>query len=111
MTTKLSTTIVVTAEGDEVSSLDVQEGKHHHLHAQCAPDNGGIVLNFSTRRAMYDFAVSLLHESVYGTSGQQEFYPLGYEGNWLVVNGVRMDEDSARLLVFYGSEASDVDAP
>lgn len=109
MTTKLSATIVVTAEGDEASSLDVQEGKHHRLHAQCDRDNGNIVLNFSTRRAMYDFAVSLLQESVYGTSGQQEFYPLGYEGDWLVVNGVRMDEHSARLLVFYGSEFSDVD--
>lgn len=108
MTTKLSTTIVVTAGGDEVSSLDVQEGKHHHLHAQCDRDNGDIVLNFSTRRAMYDFAVSLLQESVYGTSGQQEFYPLGYEDDWLVVNGVRMDKNSARLLVSYGAEAFDV---
>lgn len=111
MNTKLSTTIVVTAEGEEVNSLEVQEGKHHRLHAQCDRDSKSIVLNFSTRRAMYDFAVSLLHESVYGTSGQQEFYPLGSEGDWLVVNGVRMEENSARLLVFYGSESSDLDTP
>ena len=103
MSAEMSTTIVVTPEGKEVSSLDVQEGEHHCLRAETDPGNGDVILNFSTRRAMYDFAVSLLQEAVYGTSGQQEFYPLGADGNWLVVNGVRMIEDSARLFVFYGS--------
>jgi hypothetical protein len=110
MNTELSTTIVVTPEGDEVASLDVQAGKHHLLRAESDSSNGDILLNFSTRRAMYDFAVSLLQEAVYGTSGQKEFYPLGYDGDWLVVNGVRMSEDSSRLFVFYGSEAPNLDA-
>ena len=30
-----------------------------------------------------------------------EFYLLGYKGNWLVMNGVRLSEDSSRLFVFY----------
>jgi hypothetical protein len=60
---------------------------------------------------VYDFAVSLLQEeAVYGTSGQKEFYPLGYDGDGLVVNGVRINKDSSGLFVFYGSEAPNVDA-
>jgi hypothetical protein len=110
MNAELSPTIVVTPEGDEIASLDGREGKHHCLRAESDASNGDILLNFSTRRAMYDFAVSLLQEAVYGTSGQKEFYPLGSDGDWLVVNGVRMKENSSRLFVFYGSEAPVVDA-
>ena len=76
MSTELPTTIVITPEGDEISPLSVQEGQHHVLRAECDTRNRDIYLNFSTRRAMYDFAVSLLHESVNGTGGLQEFYPL-----------------------------------
>ena len=50
-----------------------------------------------------------VQQAVYGTTGQQEFYPLGIDGNWMVVNGVRMSEASARLFVFYGG-SSDVSA-
>jgi hypothetical protein len=70
MSAEMSTTIIVTPEGKEVSSLDVQEGTHHCLPAETDPDNGDIILDFSTRRAMYDFAVSLLQEAVYETTGQ-----------------------------------------
>ncbi|MFC5462815.1 hypothetical protein [Massilia niabensis] len=108
MNVELSTTIVVTAGGDEVGSHEVQEGKHHCLRAQSDSSNGDIVLDFSTRRAMYNFAVSLLQEAVHGTSGQQEFYPLGHEGQWRVVNGVRMSEGSSRLFVFYGIDTPGV---
>jgi hypothetical protein len=107
MSVELPTRIVVTPEGEEVSSLDVQEGKHHCLRVETELGNGDVIFNFSTRRAMYDFAVSLLQEAVYGRSGQQEFCPLGADGKWLVVNGVRMSEDSSRLFVFY-ENASDV---
>jgi hypothetical protein len=105
MNAELSPIIVVTPEGVEIGSLDGQEGKHHCLRAESDASNGDILLNFSTRRAMYDFAVSLLQEAVYGTGGQKDFYPLGSDGDWLVVNGVRMQENSARLFVLYGGEA------
>lgn len=104
MSTELPTTIVITPDGGELASPEVREGTHHHVRAGSDPGNGDILLDFSTRRAMYDFALSLLHEAVYGTSGQQEFYPLSHDGDALVVNGVRMSADSSRLLVFYGSE-------
>lgn len=106
MSAALSTTVVITPHGDEISSRSVQEGKYHRLLAECDTRNRDMYLNFSTRRAMYDFAVSLLHESVYGTSGQQEFYPLICNGDAVVVNGVRMSEDSSRLFVFYESESA-----
>lgn len=103
MRSELPPAIVVTPDGEEVSSLDVQKGNHHRLCVETDSGSGDVAFNFSTRRAMYDFAVSLLQQAVYGTSGQQEFYPLGIDGNWMVVNGVRMSEASARLFVFYGS--------
>ena len=109
MRAELPPAIVVSPDGEEVSSLDVQKGNQHRLRVETDSGSGDVALNFSTRRAMYDFAVSLLQEAVYGTSGQQEFYPLGIDGNWMVVNGARMSEDSARLRVFYGSP-SDVSA-
>jgi hypothetical protein len=106
MSIELPTTIVVTPEGEEVSSLDVQEGKQHCLRVETNAGNRDVIFNFSTRRAMYDFAVSLLQEAVYGKSGQQEFYPLAADGNCSVVNGVRMSEDSSRLFVFYESASN-----
>jgi len=35
-----------------------------------------------------------------------EFYPLCDNGDWLVVNGVRMGDDSSRLFVFYEDEVA-----
>lgn len=100
MSTKeqLPNTVTVTPSGDEVSSPEGQNEKRHFLVANVDTGNKDVYLNFSTRRAMYDFAVSLLQEAVYGKSGQKEFLP--YDGQ-MVVDGVRMTEDSSRLFIFY----------
>ena len=74
MRAELPPAIVVTPD-KEVSSLDVQKGNYRRLRVETDSGSGEIALNFSTPRAMYDFAVSLLQEAVYGTSGQQEFVP------------------------------------
>lgn len=89
---------------DDVSSAEVQNNDHHRLEAKIDVDNGDINLNFSSRRAMYDFAKSLLQGAIYGDSGQQEFYPLISDGSPLVVNGVRMPSGSSRIFVLYPAE-------
>jgi len=99
----LSNTVVVTAT-DDVSSAAVQQDSRHHLKSEVDVKNGDIYLRFSSRLAMYDFAKSLLQESVFGQSGQQEFLPLISDGNALVSNGVRMTEGSSRVFVFYPSK-------
>lgn len=92
------------AAADDVSSAEVQRDDHHRLVAKIDAENGDINLNFSSRRAMYDFAKSLLQEAIYGESGQQEFQPLISDGSPLVVNGVRMPSESSRIFVFYPNE-------
>jgi hypothetical protein len=80
-------------------------GKHHFLSASVDMSNKDVCLNFSTRRAMYDFATSLLHEAVYGNGGMvdgkgglKEFLPSNEER---VVDGVRVKEGSSRVFIFY----------
>ncbi|TDK66386.1 hypothetical protein [Sapientia aquatica] len=104
MTNKLPSVVVVTPTGEEVSSSDVQNDSRHFLNADVNIENRDIQLSFSTRQAMYDFAKSLLQESVYGKGGQKEFYPLAAESKNLVVDGVRMSEKSSRIFVFYEDE-------
>ena len=58
MRAELPPAIVVTPDGEEVSSLDVQKGNHHRLCVETDSGSGDVALNFSTRRAMYD---SLYH--------------------------------------------------
>lgn len=103
MNINLPSTVVVTAT-DDVSSEEVQKDIRHYLTSSVDVKNGDICLKFSSRLAMYDFAKSMLQESIFGQGGQQEFLPLISEGKALVSNGVRMAEDSSRIFVFYPSE-------
>ena len=65
-----------------------------------ATENGDVYLECSSRLALYEFARSLLAESAEGT-GWAEYYPLGFEGERLVVNGARLADGSSRLFVAY----------
>jgi len=101
----LPNTVTVTPGGDELGSSEVVGGKHHFLSASVDVGNKDVCLNFSTRRAMYDFARSLLHEAVYGNGGMvdgkgglKEFLPSNEER---VVDGVRVKEGSSRVFIFY----------
>ena len=102
---QIPNTITVTPNGDEIGWPEVANGIHHFLSASVNVANKDICLNFSTRRAMYDFAVSLLQEAVYGnggmvngTGGIKEFLPSNDER---VVDGVRVNSDSSRVFVYY----------
>lgn len=99
---KLLDTVVVTRSGDEIPSSELLQNEKHYLCGEIDTTNRDIYLKFSSRQALYDFARSLLQEAVYGMGGQKEFYPLISDGKALVVEGVRLVENSSRIFVSYG---------
>lgn len=101
MSNLLNAQIRVTQSGDEIPSEEVLKDDRHCLYAKVDKENGDITLDFSSRMAMYDFARTLLHEAVYGVGGQKEFYPLGFDGKLMVVDGVRLTLESSRIFVVY----------
>lgn len=101
MISKLLDVVVVTNEGNEIPSDELLLNEKHFLMASIDKDGHDIYLKFSSRQALYDFARSLLQESVYGEGGQKEFYPLISEGKALVVDGARLAEGSSRIFVSY----------
>lgn len=103
MNTFLNNNIYINQNGDDIPSAEVLNNQHHFLEASVNVENKDIQLSFSSRLAMYEFAKSLLHESIYGENSQIEFYPLGFEGKLLVVDGVRLSLNSSRIFVNYKS--------
>lgn len=96
----MSHTIKITEAAEDIPSDTVLKDESHNLTIKTDLENNDIYLEFSTRESMRDFAKSLLHESYYG-SGEIELYPLGTEGGWQVVNGVRLSENSPRVFVWF----------
>ena len=99
MIDKLNPIIHVTPDGDEVGSLNLCRDQSHQLKVKQSEANSYVSLEFTSRQAMYDFAVSLLQEAVYGVSASKEFYSLKVDEELQVVDGVRMSEESPRLFV------------
>ena len=101
MKNNLSPTVTVTIDGDEVGSKELCEDLSHQLAINQNSNNNYVSLEFTSRRAMYDFAVSLLQEAVYGNSGSKEFYPLIVNDKLEAIDGVRVAKNSSRLFVSY----------
>ena len=97
----LSPEIRISQDGDEIPLEVNLNDERHFLRAKTDTTNGDIYLSFSSRVSMYDFARSLLYESIYGKDGQQEFYPLGSDEKLHIVDGVRLSLDSPRIFVEY----------
>ncbi|WP_136678477.1 hypothetical protein [Neptunomonas sp. XY-337] len=91
---------IIDEDCENVTSNEVCDNEFHQLKVSVDERNSDIYLSFSSRESMRDFALSLLHESAYG-SGWAELYPLGFEGKQLVVNGVRLSPDSSRIFIDY----------
>lgn len=99
MMDNLKPLVQVTADGDEVGSLELCRDQFHQLMVKQNEANNYVNLEFTSRQAMYDFAVSLLQEAVYGKSASKEFYSLKVDEELQVIDGVRMAENSSRLFV------------
>jgi hypothetical protein len=89
-------------DASNIPSDEVLNDESHKLEACIDKDNSDIHLKFTSRKAMRDFALNLLHESTFG-AGEVEMYPLGFEGKWHVVNGVRLTENSSRIFIDFPS--------
>lgn len=105
MKSPMTPDIYITKSADEIPSEEVAANEAHQLTVEGDADNKDVYLNFSSRLAMYDFARSLLHEALYGRSGQKEFLPFEYQGKREAIDGVRMASDSGRLFIFYQNDA------
>ena len=85
-------------DASNIPSDEVLNDESHQLEASVDINNRDIHFDFSTREAMRDFALSLLHESEFG-SGELEMYPLGFDDKQQVVDGVRLSENSSRIFI------------
>lgn len=81
----------------EVSS-EVAGSGAHNIRVRVDGENHDVYLECSSREALFEFGKALMCEALYG-NGQGEFYALGQDGKWLVVNGARLTADSSRLFV------------
>ncbi len=97
----LNAKIRVTEDADELFPVDLVNDENHDVTVSVDSEKCYASLYFSSRLAMYQFALSLLQESVYGHGGQKEFYPLEQDGHFQVIDGVRMNPKSARLFISY----------
>ncbi len=87
---------------DNLYSRELSQNPRHSLNARVDQANAHIYLDFSTRLAMYEFALSLAHEALYGEGGVYERSPLD---GLVAVEGVRLTNDSSRLFAFYDSDS------
>ncbi|MDR0996547.1 MAG: hypothetical protein LBL69_02660, partial [Zoogloeaceae bacterium] len=94
------TNLLITRSADEIPTDEVARDQFHTLMVSSSMGETGF--RFSSRLAMYDFARSLLHESIYGRSGLKEFYPLEeFDGRRLAIDGVRLSAGSGRVFITY----------
>ena len=96
----MSYTIEITESAEGIPSDTVLNDESHSLTVKVDSQNNDVHLAFSSRESLRDFAKTLLHESYYG-SGTVELYPLGTGNGWLVVDGVRLTEQSSRVFIWY----------
>jgi hypothetical protein len=101
-------TVKIQPDGDVLP--EVASDPRHFIRARVDRDNGDIYFECSSREALFDFGRALMCEAMFG-SENAEFYPLKMTGEQsLVVNGVRLTEDSVRVLVSYPREGCYEDA-
>ena len=96
--------IIITESGDEIPTSEVLTNGAHYLKGSVDLENKDIYLLFSSKLAMYDFARTLLKESIFGIEGRKEFFHLSVNGKNLVTDGVRLSGDSSRIFIEYPSD-------
>lgn len=99
-------TITITESGDEIPTHEVLTNEAHFLEGSIDAENKDIYLSFSSKLAMYDFARTLLQESIFGFEGRKEFIYLSVNGKNMVSDGVRLSEKSSRIFIEYPANDS-----
>jgi hypothetical protein len=93
----------ITKDGDNLVSDETLNDESHNLAVKVDGENSDVYFEFSSREAMRDFALSLLHNSIFGDE-LMEIYPLYDENKKYVVNGVRLTPESSRTFFFLPGE-------
>lgn len=83
------------ARKDKKHSLDVS--------VNCGEVHNAIMLNFTTRLAMFEFGKSLMHEALFGY-GNIEFNPYDFGNGPECVNGVRLIDMKTSIYVSCGDD-------
>lgn len=78
----------------------IQEDSSHQVHVSIDASGNYALFECTSREALFELGRTLMHEALFG-SGETELYPLVVGGNALVVEGVRLSKDSARVFVHY----------
>ena len=102
----LPTNISLTPDGDEIGMLIYDDGRHQ-LKVSISNRDNCAYLDFTSKEALYDFAVSLLNSAVYDEVRKEylpEHMPREEDGTIPVIDGVRMTDDSARLFIFWNDD-------
>lgn len=84
---------------DDADSV-IFDDPSHNIKLTVDAQRNYAFLQCSSREALFELGRALMREALFGT-GEVEFYPLVSDGQALVVNGVRMPEESARMFVHY----------
>lgn len=96
--------IIVSDDKDDMVLQDNINDDSNFMQLRVNDKKKYIYMTFSSRAALYDFARSLLYESINGDSGQLEFYYLAMGDKNYLVNGVRFTKDNPRLFIEYPIE-------
>ena len=97
---ELNKNIELTEDGDNIPSDIYLIENEHQLQVELNESNRYVNFIFSSRLAMYEFGKAIMHEAIFGEGGFQEFYPMEVEASKPeIINGVRMNLDSARLFI------------
>jgi|SRR5471030_466376 len=91
-------------ENSDSASPKVLEDPSHNIRLTVDGLRNYALLQCSSREALFELGRTLMEEALFGT-GEIEFYPLVSDGQALVVNGVRMPEESARMFVHFPGTA------
>ncbi|TXH89505.1 MAG: hypothetical protein E6Q78_07675 [Rhodoferax sp.] len=82
-------------------STELLEDATHSIELRVDRKSGDVYLAATSRLALRELALTLLNQAEAGLDWS-EYYPLGVDGSWLVVNGARFTEESSRLFVSIG---------
>lgn len=94
----LPTTIHLKKDCYTAGSL-IEHDERHQLKVSVDNERNDAYLEFTSREALYDFALALLYEAVYG-HGEIEYNGALIDGNkHLFADGVRQSIDSGRLFI------------
>ena len=91
------------AANTEHVNHELQSNEAHHIRVSIDSPGNYVLLECSSREALFELGRTLMHEALFG-SGEIEFFPLGADGKTLVVEGARLVEDSARVFVHFPKE-------